>query len=163
MDSQYINGGTIGPNASFGDGNVFENVTIIAPSTFGVGNTFINVTWQCLRLPRTNCRRRPCGCCPDVSTVGVGGTFVNNTGSHLTTTSPSVFSGFSDNGCGLLTSPDCVDCANRGQIGGQVTSTNDDVVVSDRGTLSYEDWCKKCGINDVVAGDAGQASIAKSG
>jgi hypothetical protein len=143
MDSQYINGGTIGPGASFDDGNVFEGVTIIAPSTFGAGNTFINVTWKCLE----RCKRGPCGCCGDVSTVGPGSVTVGNTGDHVEFENTGTAANFSDGGCTLLTLPGCVDCAPRPSEtnGSGISTTGTEVVVSDRGVLTYADWCKKCG------------------
>jgi len=148
MAAGYFQGGTYGPYATFDEGNTFENVTIIAPSNFGVGNTFINVTWKC----RKECRRGPCGCCGDVSTVAKGSVTVNNTGDHVTFEGTGTADNFTDGGCTQLTLPGCVDCAPRDvpTNGDGISTTGTEVVVSDRGTLTYEEWCKKCGMNGAI-------------
>lgn len=148
MAAQYIVNGTVGPGASFGDGNVFENVTIIAPSTFGAGNTFINVTWRCL----DRCKRGPCGCCGDVSTVGPGSVTVGNSGDHVHFENTGTAANFTDGGCGELVLPGCVDCAPRppSTNGAGVSTTGTEVVVSDRGVVTYADWCRKCGLTGAV-------------
>lgn len=60
--------------------------------------------------------------------------------------------GFSDGGCTLLTLPGCVDCDPKPSDtnGNGITTTGTEVVVSDRGTLTYEEWCKKCGVAGAV-------------
>jgi hypothetical protein len=148
MAAQYISGGTIGPGASFDDGNVFEGVTIIAPSTFGAGNTFINCVWVCLK----RCKRGPCGCCSDVSTVGPGSVTVGNSGDHVEFENTGTAAEFTDGGCTALTLPGCVDCAPRppSTNGSGISTTGTEVVISDRGVLTYADWCKKCGRAGVI-------------
>jgi len=156
MAAAYIQGGTYGPYATFDDGNVFEGVTFIAPVNFGVGNIFIGVTFKC----RTFCNNQPCGCCSDVSKVGIGATVVDSRGDHVKFASPSVVSNFTDTGCTRLTLPDCVDCGST-TVGGSVTTTGDEIVVSDRGVITQSDWCNACdGLDPLWLGD-GTVELAK--
>lgn len=155
MDSQYIQGGQIGPGAEFGDGNVFEGVTIVAPSNFGEGNTFINVTWKCL----DGCKKGPCGCCSDVSTVGIGATIVNNTGDHVTFTDPSTSAMFIEGPCGSLTLPECTDCEPITEGVESLEYAGNAIIVRPEKQVTPEEWCKSCGKMGVVAGE-GDVDIA---
>lgn len=157
MAAQYFQGGTFGPGASFDDGNTFDGVTFIAPVTFGAGNIFIGVTFECLR----NCKRGPCGCCNDISEVGPGAVVVGSSGDHVKFDPTGVTENFVDTGCTLLTLPDHNDTPGKvlPENAGPISTTGTEVVVSTLGILTYEDWCKKCGMAGVLW-DAGNAEVA---
>lgn len=138
MDSQTFNGGTFGPFASFGDGNVFIGSTFIAPVTFGAGNSFDNVTF----LPGAG-----------ISSVGEGGTAVNSKGCFVKFDPTGTVTNFNVLPCGPVTLPDCVDCTSNAE-GAAISTTGDELVVSSRGVLPYKEWCEKCGMAGVLWDEA---------